>query len=286
VSLVLAALIVIAADVITVTGMLLVRRRAPSGSYFQDTQQATGVFAVAGTTYAVIVAFVFFLAFQSYNDARQSSEDEAIAVSGLHHTAELFPPASRATLQGDLICYGRAVIHEEWPAMAHRRTSRVVRQWIGELERGFEAVQVRGAKATDAYTQWFQDNEARQRGRRGRLAEAKPFVPPPVWFVLILGGALAIVFVGFFADSRERRLSQAMLMAAITTMVASSLLLVAFLDRPYRNQPGSIRPTAMRESIDSTVQEYRFRHPGAALPCDGHGLPRPGALKRGEFAEV
>src|SRR5919199_4716975 len=47
-----AVLILVAANLVTVTAMLLLRSRAPSGSFFQDTQQAAGVFAVVGTTFA------------------------------------------------------------------------------------------------------------------------------------------------------------------------------------------------------------------------------------------
>lgn len=64
-SLLLAAGIVVAANLLAALLMLAVRQRAPSGSYFKDTQQAAGVFAVSGTTFAVIVAFTFLLAFQS-----------------------------------------------------------------------------------------------------------------------------------------------------------------------------------------------------------------------------
>jgi hypothetical protein len=63
-------------------------------------------------------------------------------------------------------------------------------------------------------------------------------------------------------------------------------LVVDFLDRPYRAQPGSIRPTAMRESVASILQEYRYTHPGTPVPCDGRGRPAAGAFERGECAEL
>lgn len=81
------------------------------------------------------------------------------------------------------------------------------------------------------------------------------------------------------------RASSSLATWAITTMAASSLLLVAFLDRPYRGQPGSIRPTAMRESVASILHESRYMHPGATVRCDRRGR-LAGALERGEFAEL
>jgi hypothetical protein len=37
-------------------------------------------------------------------------------------------------LQGALICYSRAAIHEEWPAMRHQRSSPVVDRWVVRLD--------------------------------------------------------------------------------------------------------------------------------------------------------
>ena len=43
-NLAIASLIVAGVTALTVTAMLLVRRRAPEGSYFQDGDRASGVF--------------------------------------------------------------------------------------------------------------------------------------------------------------------------------------------------------------------------------------------------
>ena len=47
--------------------MLLVRRTAPDGSYFQDGDRAAGVFGVLSTGFAILLGFVVFLAFSSYD---------------------------------------------------------------------------------------------------------------------------------------------------------------------------------------------------------------------------
>ena len=99
-------------------------------------------------------------------------------------------------------------------------------------------------------------------------------VPPLVWLVLILGGAVVIAYTCLFADPAERRLSQSLMMFAVSTMVASSLLVVFFLDQPYRDQSGSIRPSAMRTALGVVGAERARARPAIALPCDGRGRPR------------
>lgn len=160
--------------------------------------------------------------------------------------------------------------------MRDQRTSPLVRSWIGALEHSFETVDVRGAKAGAAFQNWFEVNQSRQKARRGRLAQAAAFVPPPVWLFLTAGGLLMLVFVGFFADSRERRSAQALLIVTITSMVVASLLLVRFLDNPYEGGPGSIQPSAMRETLRALRAEHGAREPGVPLPCDPRGRPLPG----------
>lgn len=270
-----AALVLVVADALAIAAMMLVRRRAPAGSYFKDTSEAAGVFAAAGTTFAVLVAFTFLLAFESYDDARNSSEEEAIAVVTLFHTAEFFRPAERDALQRDLVCYGRAVVYREWPEMRENRRSAVVDGWVSRLERSFQRVNGDTETVGAAIQNWFNQNDTRQTARRKRLAEAAPFVPSTVWFFLILGGLLEIGFVLFFADNTERVAAQAMLVSAVTVFVMASLIMIHVLDSPYTGQSGSVEPVAMKQSVRSIELERRARRGSGALPCTPGGRSVP-----------
>src|SRR6187401_2875037 len=109
-----AALIVFAVTVVTIGAMLLVRRGAPGGSYFEDGDRAAGVFGVLATGFAVLLGFVVFLAFESFDTSRSGAENEAQIVREQFETAQLMPVAARAPLSGALVCYARTVIHQEW----------------------------------------------------------------------------------------------------------------------------------------------------------------------------
>ena len=121
----LALAIIAVAVAIAVTLMLVVRRfAAPPGGFFTDPDRAAGVFGVTGTGFAVLLAFVIFLSFSSYDRAREKASAEAVAISQLFRTANLFSPRARRQLHGELICYSRAVVHDEWKTMRHERESR------------------------------------------------------------------------------------------------------------------------------------------------------------------
>jgi uncharacterized membrane protein len=267
----LGILIVVLVNVVAVAVMLFVRARAPDGGYYNDTQQAGWVYSVAGTSFAVILAFVFLLAFQSFDRARTDSSAEAQATSELFHTAELFPAPARDALQPQLLCYARSVIHLEWPAMRDDRSSPTVTAWLRALERTFAAAPAGSddQKRSAAYDAWFSESQQRQDGRQGRLDQAAPFVPPLVWFFLLMGGALVIAFVWLFADRSERTFAQAALPVGVATIVTAGLVLVAFFDQPYASS-AAVMPTSMERVVPGMTHELTA---GARIPCDAQGRP-------------
>ena len=162
------------------------------------------MFGVTGTGFAVLLAFVIFLSFSSYDRAHEKASVEAVAISQLFRTANLFPPDGQRQLHGELICYARAVIHDEWRTMRDERESSLVDGWLARIERTVDRTQLHGDKQRLAFDHWFDQSGERREGRRGRLAEAEPLVPRLVWLALFLGGGLIIVYMCFYADPGSR----------------------------------------------------------------------------------
>src|SRR5213593_3310005 len=102
--------IVVGVAAVSISAMLVVRRNAPDGSYFVDGDRAAGVFGVLATGFSVLLGFVVYLAFTSYDTARSGARSEATDVIQQFETAQLLPRAARARLSGELVCYGRAVV--------------------------------------------------------------------------------------------------------------------------------------------------------------------------------
>ena len=113
----IAAVVLIVVVTVAIIVKLVVRRRAPVGGWFTDSSRSAGTLSVIGTMFAVVLAFVILFALQSYKQARDGASVEAIAVTELHSVAGVFPAPTSGHLQGALVCYARAVIDNEWPAM-------------------------------------------------------------------------------------------------------------------------------------------------------------------------
>jgi hypothetical protein len=268
----LATVVVLATVTLAVAAMLLARRHAPPGSRFADSDRAAGVFGVLGTSFAVLLAFVIFLAFESYGTAKEKAGQEAIAITEAHRRAGLFPPPERDALRGTLICYARAVIDDEWRTMRDGRQSALVEAWLDDLDATASALTVTGAKRSVAFGGLLDTLSTRREGRRGRLAEAQPFVPAPLWIVLILSASLVLGYMCLYADPDEAWPIQAALIGTVACVVVSGLLIVQFLDRPYQDRSGSIRPVEMTRTLrlmEGTPGAARLR-----APCDAAGRRR------------
>ena len=110
--------IVVVVVALAVTVKLAVRTRAPDPGWFIDSTRAAGALTVIGTMFAVLLAFTIFFALQSYQSARNGASMEAVAVTELHNVADVLEGHDGDGLHGGLICYSRAVVSDEWPAMA------------------------------------------------------------------------------------------------------------------------------------------------------------------------
>jgi hypothetical protein len=265
----LLALIVAVAAAAAVGVMYQVRRRSKVDHFFIEIERGAGIFAFLGTAFAVILAFVVLAAFQSFNDAKEGAEEEATTVVQLSRTAQFFPTAERDAIEGVLICYGRAVIHDEWPAMKNGDRSPVVQIWVNRFQGDLKRLHPETPREEAAFLQLLDQQDKRTDARRARLSEANRALPAPVWFFLFLGAFITVGFALFFADRREHFIVQGSLIAAITALVVSGLLLVWFLDHPYENRSGSIKPDEMERQLVIVEQEHRDVSP----PCDADGHP-------------
>jgi hypothetical protein len=155
--------------------------------------------------------------------------------------------------------------------MRHDRQSPLVDEWLARIEATIDRIHLQSDKQRVAYDQWFQQAAERREGRRGRLAEAEPLVPALVWLALFLGGALIVAYMCFYADPAEPAFVQALMMGAVTAMVVAGILVVRFLDRPFNDSSGSIRPTAMMMTLRGMEAGTRGPAKSAAALCDERG---------------
>jgi hypothetical protein len=78
----------------------------------------------------------------------------------------------------------------------------------------------------------------------------------------------------FFADSGESAVTQGMLMGAVSVVVTTLLLLLAFFDQPFDPGIGGLRPAAMERTLRIIDQELAIVGLELDLPCGNDGVER------------
>ena len=255
-------------------GVLWLARRNPLNERFaSQLGEHASAFEFLGIAFAILLGFVVLQAYDSYNDAKRGAEFEAQAVLELSRTASAFTPEEHARLEGTLFCYGRAVIEQAWPAMQEGEDSPVVTEWGSRFREAAFEVRVRSLIDEAAFRQLLEEQDGRIEGRRMRLAEAVRVTPPPLWFVLILGALLTVGWIVLGADRRGSFVVQAGAVASVAAMATATLLLVWFLDHPFANESGSIRPIEMEEVLRVIEEESHAEGIEVPHPCAEDGDP-------------
>jgi ABC-type multidrug transport system fused ATPase/permease subunit len=269
-------LLVSAVVVVLVTGaaigaLLLVRRTAPDGGYFNDGDRAAGFFGVLATGFAVLLGFIVFLAFASHDESRTGAETEALLIAQQYETAQFLPTDVRAELGGQLICYGRYVVRSEWPLMEEGNLDDAINPWGIALFETLQTVEPEANSEQSAYDKWLDQTSSREEARQDRAHGAEGIIPTTLWIVLYLGAALIFVFMLFFADSGERAVVQAMMVGSVTAVMVATLLLINALDNPFHTGVGGLRPVAMERTLDVLEVQLADLGERAPLPCSENG---------------
>ena len=257
---------------VAVAVMLAVRRRAPEGSYFTDGDRASGVFGVLATGFSVLLGFIIFLAFSSYDESRSGAESEATIVAQQVQTAQFLPDVS-AELTGELMCYARSVVGPEWDALQAGTLGDQINPWGAEMFRTISAVDPVSATEQSAYDRWMSQTADREQARISRIHGAEGIIPFPLWLVLFLISGVVFAYVLFFADPAEGPVSQAMLMGSVTVVISLLLQLLVFFDHPHGDGVGRLQPTAMQRTLRIVDTQLDAVGLDVTPPCDEHGDP-------------
>jgi len=266
-----AALAVIGASSAAVAVMLLVRRRAPEGSYFADSDRAAGIFGVIATGFSVLLGFLIFLGFESYDASRAGAETEALTVAQQIQTAQNLPAEVSSELTGDLVCYARSVIHDEWPRMEDGTLGETINPWGVDMFQTLRGVELGSSQEDAAYGRWLDQTSDREQARQDRIHGAAGLMPTPLWIALFFISAVVLVYLLGFADSSERAWVQGMFMGSVVSVIVTMLLLLAFLDAPYRGDIGGLQPVAMERTVLLIEEQLAVIGGDVTIPCNDDG---------------
>ena len=117
-TLVLGLAFVSGAVLLSVLGLLIVRRLTRRGILKEHHDVAGPIFGVLGAMYAVLLAFVVVSVWQSYDKTNANVQQEANYLADIYRDAEAFSPEFREKVVRLTREYRQEVISKEWKSLA------------------------------------------------------------------------------------------------------------------------------------------------------------------------
>ena len=270
-NIVLGFLVVAVVTALAVLVMLRVRRTAPVGSYFTDGDRASGVFGVLATGFSVLLGFIVFLSFTTYDASRSGAEEEAVIVRQQFETAQFFGGDLAAELSGQLVCYGRSVAGEEWDRLEAGTLGDEINPWGAAMFESLRRFEPATNAEQSAYDRWLDQTSAREQARNDRTHAVSGVIPSPLWIVLFFVSGVIFLYLLFFADSGEGAATQAVLMGSVVSVITTLLLLLVFFNQPFQDDVGGLRPDSMERTLRIIDEAALVTGIEVTPPCDEQG---------------
>ena len=211
---------------------LTARRLIPKQVREAHTVVAASMFAVVGTTYAVLLAFIAMLALEGFNKAQAATDTEAALVVAVFQLVSGLNGPEMPSMSADIVQYARGVVRTEWPAQEAGLALPDEQPSLDHVTR--TALHLRPDNVADGnlHTLLLDDLTRLGSARRDRLFAARTSIPTILWFVLVAGGAITLAFASCLgAPSLRMHLAMSAGLAISGTMV---LLVIVALSNPFR----------------------------------------------------
>ncbi|MEV5355853.1 hypothetical protein [Streptomyces sp. NPDC052693] len=215
-----------------------------------------------------VLAFVLVTASNSNGKADEAVREEAGITDHLFEVADYAPAAQRQRLQGDVVCYVRAVRFAEWPAMEHGHGSAVPSTWSSD----FRAALHEMGTAAPPFGMLVAADKERSQARQTRIAESTPAIPNAVYWLMLAALACLVITLGLCLPRKNTAVVTTGLVV-LTALLTSVLLIIRDVERPFS---GLIRvsPAVMAAVDHDITEDFTAAYGKNELPCNAHGARR------------
>jgi hypothetical protein len=221
------------ASFISVVGLLAFREIVPQAELESSANALGNYLQTVGGIYAVLLAFVVYVVWNQFNEARGYVDREATALVDLHRTASGLPATTRAEIQKGLRDYIDAVAYDEWSAMARGDEATIER--VGErLDAVWLAIhRCRPSTACQhtVYGEVLSRFNELSDLRTNRLIASRARIPVAMKILLYAGAA--IIIGSMYLLAFDKVWIHATVTAALAGAIAHVLYLVIDLDDAF-----------------------------------------------------
>jgi hypothetical protein len=224
---------VLAASAIAVGGLFVFRALVPMEVLRPSSSEVGNYLQTLGGIYAVLLAFVVYVVWQQFNDARAYVEREAATIVDLYRLSGGLPTETRLGVQSGLREYVDDVLAREWSAMATR--DEVIIEEVGaHLDKVWFAIHhcmPGDVRQETVYGQALSQFDELTTLRTNRLTAARTRIPQAMRILLFTGAVLTTCSMYLLAI--EALWMHALVTGALAGAIAHVLYLIVDLDDAF-----------------------------------------------------
>jgi len=260
-------LAIIAGGILAAICLVGLVRRTFHKEILQQAHDITGnLLSVVGTLYAVLLGLIVVDSLVHFEEAVDVVQKESNALADIFLLAGRLPAAPRERVQETCKAYAHKVVEDEWPQMARARASQEARRLAFELVKTLAGFEPATESEKAVFPMLLEQMRELWDYRRERIGTAQFGVPAVEWFVLIVGGAVTVLFAGLFRTQSVGL--QRFLTALAALLIGLNLYLVSLFGYPFA---GELTVSSRPFQVDIMI--FEGRHDGG--PLQEHESPAP-----------
>lgn len=212
--------------------LIIIRKMFPKTHSLEDHDFDDVMFNASSLIYAVLLAFVVFVTWGSYDTAKKNIELEASKLEAIFKDAGAFENPMKTNIRTAVAEYTRVVVDEEWPIMERgEKSTRSTRDALSNLWSVYTNVDIKTIKNLPMYEESLRGLNNIGELRRLRRFASTSSTPSVIWLVLIAGGVISIFSTYFIGTNKL--LTKCFMTGVYTIMNSMVLLLIYVLDNPF-----------------------------------------------------
>ena len=182
---------------ITLAGIVLIHPLMRRAIHSERQANDVVIFAAAnyGLIYAVLLGLLTVATFQTTKDLEDHIAEEASSLSTMYHSAEDYPEPLRSELRADLRDYTHYVIEKDWPAHRLGKTPKGGEHRLEAIRATLYAFEPESKTQAVLHDEIIRQFNTLNVAREQRLNAVSSSMPAVLWYVVILGGVLTIMFL-------------------------------------------------------------------------------------------
>ncbi|MCX6004789.1 MAG: DUF4239 domain-containing protein [Chloroflexi bacterium] len=226
---IIASSMIIIAIGTAVGGVLLVHHYVNVKTLKGHHDIAGPIFTTIGVIYAVMLSYVLIIVWQNFDRTSSNVVREANYYADIYRDSIGLSEPFRTQFRAATTEYLNSVIDDEWKILAKGERSLRTQELASKVWglTGTYEPRTEGEKAFFA-EMLGRMNDAGEL-RRQRILDAQTGIHPMLWFVLLFGGIITVVFSFFFgSDNLVAQLIMTTLLAVLIVLILFTILIMDF----------------------------------------------------------